>query len=117
MIYDGLGYFVVLTGQSFYTHYLLMNDEINFSSVANTVNAIMYRSTNSILQVRSIVFIPSSYSLNGCMFVELRWLGTFLFSNFYYLTNCFQCAIEWSRDVDYEPKNPYSSPRSASSIN
>ena len=56
-----------------------MNDEINFSSVANTVNAIMYRSTNSILQVRSIVFIPSSYSLNGCMFVELRWLGTFLF--------------------------------------
>ena len=76
----------------------------------------LYYTGHTIAFFRSdqLYLLLGSYLLTGGMFAELRWLGTFFFLNFYSLTNCFQCAIEWCCDMDYEPKNPHSSSRSAS---
>jgi hypothetical protein len=62
---------------------------------------------------QSHLLLARTHWLVVCLRSSGSWVRVF-FSNFYYLIDCFQCAIEWSCDMDYEPKNPYSSPRSAS---
>lgn len=62
MIYDGLVYFVALMGKSFYNSPPVTH-EVHIYTVVNIVFAVLWRTTNFSVQVRSVVFILSPCSL------------------------------------------------------